>query len=132
MERHNDKGTIEDLCRKIYTYNIMLNKMIAVQKGANTVGATLVNISKEDLHKSIEYITGRSNSSKAGKDCEANITELLLFEGFDSQKLDVFLETYNLTGIQPVVYKAVLTPINVKWTPAYLYEHIKNEAAIGL
>ena len=117
---------------KIYTYNIMFNKIIAVQKGADTVGATLVNISKEDLHKSIEYITGRSNSPKAGKDCEANITELLLFDGFDSKKLDAFLDAYNLTKVQPVVYKAVLTPINVKWTPAYLYEHIKHEAATGL
>ena len=112
---------------KIYIYNILFNKMIGVKKAAKALNAQIITISKDDLHSSIEYILGRSKANRAGKDASTNVTELLLFEDFSSENLDDFLDIYKSTGLEQILYKAVITPINMKWSPAYLYEHLKNE-----
>lgn len=53
--------------------------------------------------------------------------EMMVFSGIDSDGLDVFLEKYKASGIEPVELKAVLTPVNINWTPGELYRELEKE-----
>lgn len=113
---------------KVYVYNLMFNKIAAASKACSAVGAELVSVSKDDIHKSVEYIIGAAKNQKPMKDSNDMISELMLFEGFTSDNLDVFLDAYKQTKAPAIVYKAMVTPINKKWSLTYLYSHLVNEA----
>ena len=112
---------------RVFVYNLMFNKMGAVAKACRAIGAEIVNISNDDIHKSIEHLVDPIKSARPGKDCDENITELLIFDGFNSNNLDDFLDAYKGTQAPPVVFKAMVTPVNLKWSPAYLYSHLQSE-----
>ena len=113
---------------KVYVYNLLFNKIAAVSKACSVVGAELVTISKDDIHKSVEYIIGEGKTPKPMKDSSDVITELMIFDGFTSDNLDVFLDAYKQTKVPTVTYKAMVTPINKKWSLTYLYSHLVEEA----
>ena len=113
---------------KVYVYNLMFNKIAAVSKACSVAGAELVTISKDDIHKSVEHIIGESKNPKPMKDSSDVITELMIFDGFTSDNLDVFLDAYKQTKAPTVTYKAMVTPINKKWSLTYLYSHLVEEA----
>jgi len=71
-------------------------------------------------------ITGfpRSTKKYAGAELAG---EMLVFSGFSSEALDEFLAQYKNRGIEPIPLKAVLTPANIRWTPAALYEELRRE-----
>ena len=112
---------------RVFVYNLMFNKMGGVTRACRAIGAEIVNISGDDLHKSIEYIIGAGNNPAPGMDSDEDISELLIFEGFSSENLDDFLDAYKGTQAPTIEYKAMLTPINIKWSPAYLYSHLRSE-----
>ena len=115
---------------KVFVHNLMFNKIGAVAKVCQEIGAEIVNISNDDIHKSIEHLVDSNKPSKAGKDCEENISELLIFDGFTNDNLDDFLDAYKGTQAPHVAFKAMVTPVNLKWSPAYLYSHLKSEMGI--
>ncbi len=106
----------------------MFNKIAAGSKACSVVGAELVTISKDDIHKSVESIIGESKNPKPMKDSSDVISELMLFEGFTSDSLDAFLDAYKQTKAPTVTYKAMVTSINKKWSLTYLYSHLVEEA----
>ena len=53
--------------------------------------------------------------------------EMLVFKGFDSNTLNLFLREFSKNKIERVALKAVLTPDNIKWNSLQLYEEIKKE-----
>lgn len=53
--------------------------------------------------------------------------EMLVFSGIDSEALDVFLEKYRESGIEPVALKAVVTPHNIFWNVPALFEELVRE-----
>lgn len=112
---------------RVFVYNLMFNKMGAVTRACRAIGADIVNISNDDIHKSIEHLIDSGKSSTPGMDSDENISELLIFDGFTNDSLDDFLDFYNGTQAPPVAFKAMVTPINLKWSPAYLYSHLRSE-----
>ena len=112
---------------RVFIYNLTFNKMAALTRTCRAIGADIVNISSDDIHKSIEHLIDNSKSAKAGMDCDENISELLIFDGFNSENLDDFLDVYKGTQAPSIVFKAMVTPVNLKWSPAYLYSHLKSE-----
>ena len=115
---------------RVFVYNLMFNKMGAVVRACRAIGAEIVNIDNEDIHKSIEHLVDSSKNAKPGMDCDENVSELLIFDGFTSDNLDDFLDAYKGTQAPPVAFKAMVTPVNLKWSPAYLYLHLKGEIGI--
>lgn len=113
---------------RVFVYNLMFNKMAAASKACSVAGAELVTISKADIHKKVEYIIGESKNPAPMKDSDDVITELMIFDGFTSDNLDVFLDAYKQTKAPTVTYKAMVTPINKKWSLTYLYSHLVEEA----
>ncbi len=59
----------------------------------------------------------------------APLPELLLFSGVPEETLDLFLAAYRQEGLEPVTLKAVLTPVNVRWTLDALLAELFRERA---
>lgn len=55
------------------------------------------------------------------------LREMLVFSGMDSGALDIFLEKYRKSGIEPVDLKAIITPHNIFWNVPVLYEELMRE-----
>lgn len=53
--------------------------------------------------------------------------EMILFAGFEDDRLRNFLSRYYQAGIGKVSLKAALTPYNVKWNSAELHNELKRE-----
>lgn len=112
---------------RVFIFNLNFNKMAALTRACRSIGADIINISNDDIHKSIEYLIDHSKTAKAGMDCDEKISELLIFDGFTSENIDDFLDAYKGTQAPPIMFKAMVTPVNIKWSPAYLYSHLKDE-----
>ena len=112
---------------RLYIYNIMFNKLAALNKVSRDLNFEIKILESDNLHQSIEYITGKTKNVKPGKDVDCTIKELLLFDGFSDKDLDEFLALYKKTGAPAIAYKATITPINLKWSPSYLYKHLQAE-----
>ena len=53
--------------------------------------------------------------------------EMMVMCGFTPDELDAFLKAYRDAGIPPVWLKATLTPHNMSWTAAQLYDELSKE-----
>ncbi|MCR4993769.1 MAG: DUF3783 domain-containing protein [Lachnospiraceae bacterium] len=120
-------NSIKDLCAKL-DINIEL-------VGNNELGRTVLDIISEDdtkLSKGIKSANGviisNDNTASLNIPLMYNMPEVMIFKGFDEQKLKYFLNEYKKAGIEKVALKAMVTPYNVVWTLYYLIEHLKEEA----
>ncbi len=53
--------------------------------------------------------------------------EMLVFAASGKEKVFAFLERMKERGVAPVALKAVLTPVNILWTPEELHRELKKE-----
>lgn len=53
--------------------------------------------------------------------------EMMVFSGMQSEFLDIFLQKYRESHIEPIGLKAILTPTNVFWNAAQLYQELLKE-----
>ena len=53
--------------------------------------------------------------------------EMLVFAASDRERVFAFLDRMKETGAAPVALKAVLTPINIHWTPEELHRELIRE-----
>ena len=54
-------------------------------------------------------------------------SEMMVFSGLDSDRLDIFLAEYKKASIPPIGLKAILTPHNVNWSAEKLYRELFQE-----
>lgn len=105
------KSSIEKLCKSL----------------SSTVKVTVI---KPSMYlQSMGYIAGisgfkRTNTNYTGPDFES---EMLVFSGMDSSLMDEFLESMKKAGFPPIALKAIITPTNIFWTPAKLYDELCKE-----
>ena len=123
-------NSIKDLCAKL-DINIEL-------VGYNELGRTVLDIISEDdtkLSKGIKSANGviisNDNTASLNIPLMYNMPEVMIFKGFDEQKLKYFLNEYRQAGIEKVELKAMITPYNVTWTLYFLIEHLKKEALLN-
>ena len=105
-------------------------KKAAVLYTADKIGEEILEIGPSDLDR---VIIGFSKNEDMRRKVNIpplyQMPELLVFVGFDSDKLDAFLDTYKSTGARPVALKAISTVFNSVWTLFELIEHLKEEQA---
>ena len=53
--------------------------------------------------------------------------EMLVFAASDREKVFAFMDRMKERGVAPVALKAVLTPVNILWTPEELHRELKKE-----
>lgn len=102
-------GQIENLCRKL---RIRTSK-----------------VAPSSYSQKLGYLAGisgfrRENIAYSGPDFPS---EMMVFSGMNSDRLDCFLEEYKKAFIPPIGLKAVLTPHNLFWSAANLYRELCKE-----
>lgn len=53
--------------------------------------------------------------------------EVIIFSGIPNKAIDEFMKSYRNTGLTPTKLKAVITPVNVKWTLYQLIRELADE-----
>lgn len=53
--------------------------------------------------------------------------EVIIFSGIPNKAIDEFMKSYRNTGLTPAKLKAVITPVNVKWTLYQLIRELADE-----
>lgn len=126
----------------IYTVGLGDGKSLLVENLCGSLGIHYIRLMERDRYRTIKEITVNiengvmplngdfviDNAQKAG----AANQEILLFSNLTENKLDEFLSAYKTAGIEPVSLKAVVTPINEKWTIEELAEELMKERAAML
>lgn len=54
-------------------------------------------------------------------------SEMMVFSGMDSDRLDEFLAAYKKASIPPIGLKAIITPHNIHWSAEVLYRELFQE-----
>ncbi|MDR1773548.1 MAG: DUF3783 domain-containing protein [Clostridioides sp.] len=127
--------------KKVLLYNLDENSNNGdiVMNIISELGFEIVTIDKCDLHKKVGFLIGlerfegfedKKESNETQKDdFEESIYlnfETVIFSGFNSVEIDLFLEKFNENKVE-IPLKATVTEINKKWTLAYLLEQIADE-----
>ena len=78
---------------------------------------------------SIGHIAGIPGvSARAAEDADQRIgEEMLLLFGLDGRALNTFLAAVREAGIRPVALKAVVTPVNSRWSASRLFAELQKE-----
>jgi len=101
----------------------------AVRNIARKLNEEIKIIGYKELNRTISGLAlGRVATKSINLPQLYQMPELLVFIGVDDGKLDVFLDEYKKTGMEPVKLKAVATAHNVDWSIYELIEHLKEEA----
>jgi|GEM_PF-51527 len=129
---------------KVLLFNVNIIKGAQILGVCNGLGHEVVRIPKGDYDKSmgeLAGITGLGNAAVRNSAARKNNVagaggnvglltefpdEMMVFSGIDSDELDKFLDAYRGAGIAPIVRKAVLTPVNVKWSARALYKDLSE------
>lgn len=119
--------------KKILLFGIHPDKKIRLKTICLRIGADIFEIAPCDYNQQLGYLAGRKGFVKSPIKATGLPLpkEMMVFEGFDSDDLDVFLEAYKKEGLAPIALKAVVTPVNANWTAMQLsFELIKEHASI--
>lgn len=86
-------------------------------------------VAKEEYQNSIGYLAGSKNLAPAqekytGDELEG---EMLIMAGLSSKEVDQVITNIKKSGVGPIPYKAVVTPVNQSWTVPELFAEIQKE-----
>lgn len=117
---------------RILSFGLSVMKNMAVMRVCQDLKSDFVLIKPEDLHKSLGFLCNALGIDE--KPVEDNksfqngeIGEMLVFAGYDSSDLDIFLDKYKKLGMESVKNKAMLTEYNALWSPAFLWTEMEKE-----
>ena len=105
------------------------NKAALIHTLCDNLNVRMIKIYRPQYGETIGALAGipiykLSNQPYRG---EGFSMEMMVICGFTSGELDVFLDAYRKAGIPPVWLKATLTPHNMNWTAAQLYNELTKE-----
>ncbi len=109
------------------------NKKSVITNICQRLGIELKTVNAGDVDKTVLFIvSGKDVPANVKSDVKApalyTLPELILFNEFDDESLEEFLNAYKTSGLERVKLKAVVTPFNITWTLYQLVEHLKEEA----
>ena len=115
--------------KKLLIFNMDESKVSLIRTLCENLNIRLIKIFRPQYGETIGALAGISifrltNQPYRG---EGFSMEMMIMCGFSSEELDVFLDAYRQAGIPPVWLKATLTPHNMNWTAAQLYNELSEE-----
>ena len=101
-----------------------------IKKIAGELGENILCIGGRELDRTlIGLALGKEIRKKTQLPPLYSMPELLVFVGMGEPKLDLFLQKYRATGLEPVALKAVSTRHNANWTVYELITALQEERA---
>jgi hypothetical protein len=117
---------------RVYLYTPNAEKKGKVQELCGRLGMECRELMPGDLNRYVAEIVEAGTAVKRPVHPENapafyRMPELQLFFGLADGRLDEYLEEYRKAGIDPISYKAVITPFNRNWTLYELALELKRE-----
>lgn len=89
----------------------------------------VISVKPASYHQKLGYLAGitgfhRENATYTGAELPS---EMMVFSGIDSDRLDLFLVEYKKASIPPIGLKAILTPHNIWWSAEDLFKELFKE-----
>lgn len=114
----------------LYTDNKKKEKQIVQM--CRESGIRIRRLKALDVNRPVAALIGLGGKSiiSSGEDrapAEFVMPEVCIFCGFEDASLDTFLVTYKERQIEPIKYKAVVTPYNVHWSVYRLLQALIEE-----
>ncbi len=118
---------ISGMEEKLLLFNVREEKLKSIIALCRIRGVIPVVITSDESNRELGELAGfHKEIAGAQAGAPAAFTdEMMVFSMVED--LDGFLEDYRRMGIPPVPLKAVLTPYNMKWTPAQLCTELVRE-----
>lgn len=110
-------------------FEIKKEKHQGLQSICGKLGIRMIAVQPKDYGQKLGYLAGVKGfaAERAVYTKGAFPMEMIAFSGMDSERLDVFLNAYKESGMEPVALKAILTPHNVFWTAEKLFSELFRE-----
>lgn len=115
--------------KKLLLFNVDEDKAALIKSVCGGLGIRIVKIYQHQYGETIGALAGiplyvMQNQTYHGDGFEK---EMMVICGLNSDELDAFLAAYRDAKIPPIWLKATLTPHNMAWSAAQLYEELKRE-----
>ena len=114
---------------KILLFHVAPHKEKKIKNICRSLGISVTDISSRSYGQKLGFLAGitgfkRENTVYSGGEFPE---EMLVFSGITSEKMDEFLAAYKEMKLEPVDRKAVVTPHNIFWSAAELYQELEKE-----
>lgn len=115
--------------KKLLLFHMDEGKAALIKSVCDSLGIRMVKIYRHQYGEKIGALAGipiyaMANRPYRGEGFEQ---EMMVICGLTDKELDAFLLAYRNANIPPVWLKATLTPHNMDWSAAQLYEALAKE-----
>lgn len=116
--------------KRLFTVNLTPDKKRVVDDICSRLGAVCAEIDRRCYGVCLGDLCAVDDP---GKCSQAEYTgrelsmDMLIFYGVSSKELDIFLDRYRASGLEPVKLKAMVTETNSGWTVEQLYGELAKE-----
>lgn len=113
----------------ILLFRVEKNKIKQIETLCRSLHIRITIVKSDSYLQTLGYlarITGFKRSSAVYTGPEFP-SEMMIFSGMDSERLDEFLAAYIDAAIPPIGLKAIITPNNIHWNASMLYKELFKE-----
>lgn len=115
--------------KKVLLFQVKKEKQKQIKSLCKELDIEVVVVDYRQYGESLGVIAGIQGIPRSKKvyQGEEFPMEMMVFVGMQSEFLDIFLQKYRELHIEPIGLKAILTPTNVFWNAAQLYQELLKE-----
>jgi len=114
---------------KLFLFTNDSDRRESIKKIADGLGAKIKFLSSEDLTTPLERLIFGTGPCKGKENLPPIYSqpEIMFMSGFTSERIDSLIDEFKKQGVKPVDLKAIVTPVNVKWSPYELTKELIKE-----
>lgn len=116
--------------KRLFTVNLTPDKKRVVEDICSRLGAACAELDRLCYGVCLGDLCASEDPgtcSQAGYTGRELSMDMLIFDGISSKELDIFLDRYRTSGLEPVKLKAMVTETNAGWTVEKLYGELAKE-----
>ena len=120
--------------KKVLLFHVSGEKASQIKELCNKMQITVVPVKDSMWGQSLGSLAGIKGIAQSSPGSSAvplslagASMEMMVFSGIPSNELDAFLANYREAGIPMIPLKAIITPYNIFWNAAQLYQELQKE-----
>lgn len=117
------------MAQTLLTFSLNTEKAAIIRKICEPLGIAQIDVQAKDCAQKLGHLAGikgfpRERAAYTGAPFPS---EMIVFSGMNSDRVDAFLDAYKKTGLPPIPLKVVVTSHNVFWTADALFRELLRE-----
>lgn len=115
--------------RKVLLFHVKKEKCEQIKELCREFEMDAVTVDPRQYLEPLGVIAGIEGIPHSGKIYQGTDfpMEMMVFSGMPQELLDIFLKKYRECSIDPIALKAIVTPTNIFWNAAQLYQELARE-----